>query len=47
MLQGVEKDMYAVSLMGAEGVKKGHLVFSTPGENFCKWLYGKKLAAKK
>jgi hypothetical protein len=25
----------------------GHLVFGTPAENFRKWLYGKKLAAKK
>jgi hypothetical protein len=25
----------------------GQLVFGTPVENFCKWLYRKKLAAKK
>jgi hypothetical protein len=32
---------------GAGGVEKGHLVFGTPVENFCKRFYRKKLAAKR
>jgi MiaB/RimO family radical SAM methylthiotransferase len=38
---------FEVEVAGAEGVKKGHLVFGTLGENFCKCLCEKKLAAKR